>query len=244
MTSEIDEQSTPNKSNKRGARGQARQNKSSSAVDRLIIGSAKATGSTSNIVDSDLRLKRQNFNIVTSPPRSLGNQTFWAKLSLDLSFGISNVSVSENNFALLYSSFNGYSGSASFFDQYCMYGVTCTFTSNLTSGVAIYLMTAIDYDNIANIGIAGIQSFTSFNECVLGGNAADSLVRFLKPCVAPQVTSSNLPVAGGVGRMWLDVAYPSVQHYGMRVVIPVSASTTAGAVSCTVSAIFGFRNNQ
>jgi len=235
---------TPTKQSKRGARGQARQNKSSTAVDRSIIGSAKATGSTTNVVASDLLLKRQNFNIVTSPPKTLGNQSYWAKLSLDILFNMSSISVTESNFAFLASSFNGFANAASFFDQYCIYSVVLTFVSNMTTGAAVHIMTAIDYDNIANIGVAGIQSFTSFNESVLGGNGADSLIRYIKPCVAPQVTSSNLPVAGGLGRLWLDVAYPGVQHYGIRVVLPIGASTTSGAVGCTVTAIFGFRNNQ
>jgi hypothetical protein len=236
----------PTKQSKRGARGQARQNKSSSAVDSLIMSSAKATGSTTNIVSSDLRLKRQNFNIVQAPPRSLGDQTFWARLSLaDLPFNVSSTGITENNLAFNASSFNGFSNAASFFDQYCIYAVTVTYSSTLSGSGPIHIYTAIDYDSIANVGIAGIEAFTSFNETILGGNGQDSLVRFLKPCIAPQVTSSsNLPVAGGVGRSWLDAAYPSVNHYGIRMILNQYPSSVTGAVNGTVSAVFGFRNNQ
>jgi len=235
---------TPNKSNKRGG-GRVPQNKSpNKGVDRLIIDSAKATGSTSNVVASDLLLKRQNFNIVSQPPRSLGNQTFWAKLSIDLSQNISSSVVSENNLLFVAGSFNGFSNAASFFDQYCIYSIVASFVSNMTTGAAVKIMTAIDYDNVANVGIAGIQGFSSFNESALGGNGADSLIRFLRPCIAPQVTSSNLPVAGGISRAWLDIAYASVSHYGLRIVYPIAATTTSGAVGVTITAIFGFRNNQ
>jgi hypothetical protein len=210
------------------------------------MSSAKATGSTTNVVSSDLRLKRQNFNIVSTPPRSLGNQTFWARLSLaDLSYSVSSSSISENNLVFNASSFYGFSAAATFFDQYCIYAVTVTYSSQLATSVPIHIYTAIDYDSVANVGIAGIQQFTSFNETVLGGNGQDSLVRFLKPCIAPQVTnSSNLPIAGGVGRSWLDSAYPSVNHYGVRMILNIYTSTLSSVVNATVSAVLGFRNNQ
>jgi len=236
----------PTKQSKRGARGQARQNKSSSAVDSLIMSSAKATGSTTNVVSSDLRLKRQNFNIVSTPPRSLGNQTFWARLSLaDLPVNASSTGIVENNLTFNASSFYGFSSAQAFFDQYCIYAITATFSSTLSGSAPLHVYTAIDYDSIANIGIAGIQQFTSFNETILGGNGADSLVRFLKPCIAPQITnSSNLPVAAGVGRSWLDSAYPSINHYGLRIIVNQYPSSVTGALNVTVSAVFGLRNNQ
>jgi hypothetical protein len=218
--------------------------KSGNSVDKSIINSAKATGSTTNIVASDLTLRKQNFNIVQSPPKNIGNQIFWCKLSFDTVINISSLVVTEFNFLYIASSFNGFSGAAAFFDQYCIYMVINTLTSNATAIQGIRIMTAIDYDNVANIGISGIQAFSSYNESVLGSNGTDSLIRSLKPCIAPQVTSSSLPVPGGVSRAWLDIAYPNVSHYGLRLVLPLQSFTQVGAVTNTVTAVFGFRNNQ
>jgi hypothetical protein len=210
------------------------------------MSSAKATGSTTNMVSSDLRLKRQNFNIVQTPPRSLGDQTFWSRLSIsDLSYNASGTGITENNLVFNASSFYGFSAASTFFDQYCIYAVTVTYSATTSSGAPYHIYTAIDYDSVANVGVAGIQQFTSFNETILGGNGQDSLVRFLKPCIAPQVTnSSNLPIAGGVGRSWLDSAYSAVNHYGIRMIINQYGSSVTGAINGTVSAVFGFRNNQ
>jgi len=228
----------------RAGRDRGNNRASMASVDRSIIDSAKATGSTTNVVSSDLLLKKQNFNIVESPPRSLGNQTFWCKESYDSSLNISSSTITEFNIVTAGVNFSGFSSAQGFFDQYCIYSLTFTFTSNLVAGYSVRLMTAIDYDNVANIGVVGIQAYSSFNETVLGGNGADSLVRFLKPCIAPQVTSSNLPVAGGISRSWLDIAYASVQHYGLRTIIPVAAVSQVGAINLTITAVFGFRNNQ
>jgi len=166
-------------------------------------------------------------------------------MSFDLAMNISSLVLTEYNFSVGGSSFGtAFSNAQTFFDQYCLYSLTFTFSSNLGSGFGIRFMTAIDYDNTAMIGIAGIQGFSSYNESVLGGDGKDCLVRFVKPCIAPQVTSSNVPVAGGIGRAWLDIAYAAVAHYGLRTIAPIANATAAGGITCTVSGIFGFRNNQ
>jgi hypothetical protein len=237
---------TPNKSSKRGDR-RARQNKSSgSVVDREIINSHKASGATTNVVKSDLVLTRQNFNIVQTPPRQLSNQIFWCEMSVDDLISLSNTAVTEANVTYAASSFSAFSAAAAFFDQYCIYAVTTVISSLLVEASygAIQCYTAIDYDSAANVGKSGILSFSSANYSALGSGGQSSHLRFIKPCIAPQVTSSNLPVAGGVGRMWLDCAYPSVQHYALRNLYDIFSSSVTNAVHRVHTAIIGFRNNQ
>jgi hypothetical protein len=237
---------TPNKSNKRGAR-RVRQNKSSGrSVDSEIINSHKASGATTNVVKSDLVLTRQNFNIVQSPPKQLSNQIFWCEMSVDDLISLSNTAVTEANVTYAASSFSAFSAAAAFFDQYCIYAVTTTISSLLVEASygAIQCYTAIDYDSAANVGKSGILSFSSANYTSLGSGGQSSLIRFIKPCIAPQVTSSNLPVAGGVGRMWLDCAYPSVQHYALRNLYDIFSSSVTNAVHRVHTAVIGFRNNQ
>jgi len=191
-------------------------------------------------------MKRQNFNIVERPPRSLGTQTFWAELSYDALLSLVSTGVNEYNYAFLASSFNGFSNAATFFDQYCIYCVTIAVSSMLVEASygAITCHSAIDYDSVSNIGKAGIMSYTSYNDTSLGSGGQTSLTRFVKPCVAPQVTSSNLPVAGGVSRQWLDIAYPNVQHYGYRMLFDAFSANVSNAVHVVFTATIGFRNNQ
>jgi hypothetical protein len=234
---------TKNKSRKSGER-RVRQNKSS--ADREILNSQKSTGSTTTVVVSDLSMKRQNFNLIERPPRQIGNQTFWCKLMYDEPLSLSTIAASnEYNRAFLGSNFNGFSSAASFFDQYCIYSVTINVTSLMVSASygAAQCYTAIDYDSVANIGKVGIQAFSSCNYSAIGADATSAVTRFLKPCIAPQVTSSNLPVAGGVARAWLDCAYPSVQHYGLRMLFDAFSANVSNGIHVAYSAVFGFRNN-
>jgi len=216
-----------------------------SSTDRLILTSHKATGSTTNVVWSDLALRRQNFNIVQRPPKQLSNQIFWCQMSSDDLISLSNVSTTEANVIFAGNSFNGFSAAAAFFDQYCIYCVTVTLSSLVVeaSFPAIQCYTAIDYDSVSNIGKAALEGYSSFNYTSLGSGGQDSLVRLIKPCIANQVTSSNLPVPGGVSRQWIDIAYPSVQHYGFRNIFDTYTAVVTNAVHRVYTAVFGFRNN-
>jgi len=218
---------------------------SGSATDRLIVASAKATGSTTNIVKSDLVLRRQNFNLVQRPPKQLSNQTFWCKMSSDDLLSLSSTSTTEANVIFAGNSFSAFAAAASFFDQYCIYSVTVTLSSLLveSSYPAVQCYTAIDYDSVANIGKAALEGYSSFNYTSLGSGGQDSLIRFIKPCIANQVTSSNVPVPGGVSRQWIDIAYPAVQHYGFRCILDTFGSSVTNAVHRVFTAVLGFRNN-
>lgn len=235
---------TPKNQNKRGER-RARQNKFS--VDGEILKSHKSTGSTTNVVSSDLKMRRQNFNIVEVPRMPIGNQTYWCELSYDEPLSLSTTTAAnEYNRAFLGSNFNGFSNAATFFDQYCIYAVTVSVSSLMVSASfgAAQCYTAIDYDNVANIGKTGIQAYTSCVLTPIGADATSSLVRFIKPCIAPQVTSSNLPVAGGISRSWLDIAYPSVQHYGLRMIFDGFSANVTNGIHVSYTAVIGLRNNQ
>jgi hypothetical protein len=229
----------PNK-NRRLAKG-----KTSNSTDISIINSHKATGSTSNVVVSDTLRKRQNFNIVQRPPKQLSNQIFWCELSTDDLISLSNIATTEANVIFAMSSFPGFANAAAFFDQYCIYCVTITLSTLLVEASfgAVQCYTAFDYDSAANIGKAAIQGYGSYNFTSLAPGGQSSLVRLLKPCIAPQVTSSNVPVPGGVSRQWLDVAYPSVQHYGFRNIFDTYSASVTNAVHRNYTAIVGLRNN-
>jgi hypothetical protein len=191
-------------------------------------------------------LKRQNFNVVQSPPKQLSNQIYWAQLSTDDLISLSSTAVTEQNVAFNPSNFQGFSNLVAAFDQYCIYAVTITIATTVVEASfgAVQCYTAIDYDSNTAIGKAALEGFSSFNYTSLGPGGQSSLIRFVKPCIAPQVTnSSSLPVPGGVGRQWLDSAYTTVLHYGFRNIFDVYSSNVTNAVHRVYTGIFGFRNN-
>jgi hypothetical protein len=190
-------------------------------------------------------LRRQNFNIVQSPPKQLSNQIYWAQLSTDDLISLSNTAVTEANVVFTAANFNGFTQLSGAFDQYCMYAVTISIATLVVEASfgAIQCYSAIDYDSGTAIGKAALEAYSSFNYTSLGPGGQSSLIRFVKPCIAPQVTSSNLPVPGGVSRQWLDSAYPSVQHYGFRNIFDTYSATVTNAVHRVYTGVFGFRNN-
>jgi len=229
--------------NKRGRRSSGRKTKDS--VDSMIVNSHKATGSTTTVVQSDLTMRRQNFNIIQNPPRQLSNQIYWVQLSYDQQLGASATGPTEVNTYWTAGNFPEFSDFTSCFDQYCIYSVTTTFTNmaNNTTAQAIRLYTAIDYDSVTAVGKTGIFGFSSFQftSLAIGGNT--SLIRYVKPCLAPQVTSSNVPVPGGIGRAWVDCGYSGIQWYGLRTIIDQWVATATGVVEMSFTAVFGFRNS-
>lgn len=217
----------------------------SAGVDSLIINSHKATGSTTTVVMSDIAFRRQNFNLVQSPPRSLSNQIHWAQISSDTQLSLSTLAATETNFAFTISQFNGFSSLLQSFDQYCIYSITCTFAATIGGTVGIRLYTALDYDNVTLIGKAALLAFSTYQYTSLSSDGSNSLVRYLKPCIATQVTNSSLlPAAGGVARTWIDSSFSTILHYGLRCIIDTVASSTSGTVEVSFTALCGFRNNN
>lgn len=232
----------PSKNRRKPASGS-----NSSNTDALILASHKPTGSSSNVVRSDLILRRQNFNVVQRPPKQLGNQIFWCEMSTDNLLNVSLIGPTEFNTTVSASAFVPFTAAASFFDQYCIYAITVTITSMLVEVTypALQVYTAIDYDSVSNIGKSGIQGYTSMNYTSLAPGGVNSITRFIKPCISSQITNtSNLPVPAGVQRAWLDVAYPSIPHYGFRSLTDTFVANVTGAMHVTFTAVMGFRNNQ
>jgi len=224
-------------------RGQRRSGKTKNYnVDREIVNSHKLTGSTTTVVASDLNSKRQNFNIVQRPPRSFMNQIFWAQMSAQTQLSCTGTTFVEQNQFFTLSLWPEYAQATSFFDQYCIYSICAGFSyiGNATTPVRVH--TAIDYDSVANLGsISAIQNYGTYE--LLSITQDTSGIRYLKPTIAPQVTSSNVPVPGGIGRAWLDSAYPNVQHYGLRMITDTWVSTGSAVVNVVYTAVVGFRNN-
>jgi len=224
-------------------KGKGRKSGSAPASMRELVASNRPTGSTTSFPASDLILRRQNMNVVQTPPRQMSNQIFWTKFKQDQTISVSNIAVTETNVDFTAAGFPGVANFLACFDQYCIHSVVITMSSNANVSTPFRVWTALDYDSISTIGKNGILAFGNCAFASVAGGGDSSHERLLYPCVAPQVTgTSSLPQAGGVGRMWLDSAYPNIQHFGFRSIVDIWVNVSSLAVEITYTAIFGFRN--
>jgi hypothetical protein len=182
-------------------------------------------------------------NVVQTPPRQLSNQIFWTKFKTDQQISVSNISVTETNIDFFAGGFPGTASFLACFDQYCIHSIVITLSSNSNVSTPFRVWTALDYDSVSSIGKAGILAFSNCCFASIAGGGDTSHERLLYPCIAPQLTgTSSLPQAGGVGRCWIDSAYPNIQHYGFRSIVDLWVNESTLAVEMTFTAVFGFRN--
>jgi hypothetical protein len=182
-------------------------------------------------------------NIVQSPPKQLSNQIVWTKFKTDQQISVSNISTTETNVDFTAAAFSGAANFLAAFDQYCIHSVIITMSSNANVTTPFRVWTALDYDSTSVIGKNGILAFSNCCFASLAGGGDTSHERLLYPCVAPQVTGTSfLPQAGGVGRLWLDSAYPNIIHYGFRSIVDTWVNVSTQAIEITYTAVFGFRN--
>lgn len=224
----------------------SKQSSGSRNVDMEILRSHMLTGTTTTLVASDQFSKPQNFNIVQRPPKNFFTQTYWTQLSVNFTFGSSTSAITENNVSI---TINGFPGAAAYlatFDQYCIYSALVTYAylqenSAVTSSVQnVRVHTALDYDNVANIGLNALTSYSTYSAAELTPNT--SVVRYVKPCVSDSLISGSTPQAGsGIQRRWIDSAFNNITHYGVRCIV---GQTVLSSVSIDegITVIVGFRN--
>jgi len=233
--------------NRRNSRGKKSAQKSSS-IDNQIQNYAKSAGILSETVRGDLTSKRQNFNIVQSPPRNFLTMPYWIKQSIFQRAGYSSsVSVvTENNFGFTINSLTQFSSLAALFDQYCIYSITLTLEWSDTNSATfaapnarVVVFTALDYDNAANIGVSGIQGLSTFNESLVTPN--NCLIRMVKPCAALAAYTGSF---GGftTARIWCNSSSGGILHYGIRMILDVTPIIVN--LDATISIVAGWRNVQ
>lgn len=192
----------------------------------------------------DLLRAPRSWLLTQSPPKSFKNDIVWTQIQYGTTFTTNgSAAQTEVNQGFQLSSFANADGLKGYFDQYCIYAVTVSIgfsaaASYLGSGPNGNGYSAIDYDNVTNIGSgagAAIQAFGTCENFVI--NEGNSHQRFIKPAVATTVYSGSY----AVGRVWLNSTYDTVPHYGFR---SVFYTPTATSMSINVVAIIGWRNNN
>lgn len=203
------------------------------SVRRALISEMCGSGKNTNVISSDITWKRQNMNIVQIPPRNVGQLTHWEKSSVTGTFSVGAGSSSETNFQFAITDVANYSSWLAAFDQFCIFAVVLEFMTYSTTPVL--LLTAIDYDNSANVGIAGLNQFASLATTDLGGSVTH--VRYVEPCLDPITYASNY----GSSRLWIDSASSGALWYGVRTFVN-NPGGQAIVVQWTKTYVVGLRN--
>lgn len=220
-----------------------------SKVLSLIARQARpGTSATSNVVADDFRRKAMSTAFTLHPPRSLGNQTFWARYSAQAVVSTSTTAIFESNYSFSLSGFitnTQITSLAGVFDQYALYCVVCCIANNSPeggTGVIPQVYTALDYDNVTNLGsIGAISEFESINvTSIAPGN---SVCRTVLPMLSTAGFSATIGTYNPavLQRSWVDLGYPATSYYGFR---SITNNTPGAAVQLdfTFTLIVAFRN--
>lgn len=199
----------------------------------------------------DYQFKVPSFSITQSPPRNLRNQIYWFQKTVTFlsSKSISYTSDTEYNTSFTVSNLipNEVTALLSLFDQYCIHTIVIhvnVVNSLLNfSGTAGRLTTAIDYDNVGNLGSeAAVQEFSTAQTVEV--TQGTSVERVLKPCV--DLAVYQLSGTGyGPTRVWLDSVSNAVPHYGFRSYWTGNTYNSGGGLIAdyVVTSVLGFRQS-
>jgi hypothetical protein len=234
----------PNKQNRRSSRSSKKRNNPN---DLMTVQSSRSTAAAQvAFPKEDLNRRFRAWILNQSPPRALSNQIFWIQGKRQSTQVISTTAPVEFNLAFYLSDTPDISPLSGFFDQYCIFSVVVNLPFNYsgtTPGGLGSVFTAIDFDNVGNIG--GPDAIESYESCLSSKISADqSIQRLIHPCVAQSLyTTTGGAFAGySVSRSWIDSANSSVPHYGFRSFYISNVGTTLTALY-DVNYVFGFRNN-
>jgi len=236
----------PSKSKRSGRTSKNRQN--SSSTDRSIAQSATVVGrGMVEVPSQDFGRRPPSWQLNQTPPRALRNQIIWVQGKTQAQLTISNSAPTEHNLSFQFADCTDLVGLAAFFDQYCLYSVTVNVSPDYEgAGSTLYtfgsVATAIDYDNVTNLG--NLALVLAYSSCVVQElTSGQSLQRYIKPCVSPALYTSAAAFSGyGVSRMWVDSATTNVPHYGFRSFF-VSNTVNGLSVTYDVNYVIGLRNN-
>lgn len=236
---------TPKSKGKRGVRRRATQNKSPATAVLSAISAAHHSGVRANVLTSgtDLIVARQSWLLTQHPPKNFPRMIFWIQATVEWSFSVTSA-LTEANRTFQLSDVAGYTAYTGAFDQFCIYAVIQRYTPGLGNALTAYageITTAIDLDNITNLGsYATLLSYgTSLTSEVIYGL---SMERKILPCVSTPLVNNTETITGyNVARNWIDSAYASTPHFGSRCIVSNSASTGYSFV-VNQTYILGFRN--
>jgi hypothetical protein len=218
------------------ARRSIRKRDNTTAVLRSLA--QNGSNSDDHFVGADLGFKPISVGFVASPPRNVLSQIYWVRQNTNSAFATSASALVESNLSftntldlLQAANYNAV------FDQYYLHSVMVTLSngSGAASAVLPEIFTAIDFDNISNLGsITAITAFETCNTAILA--AGKSVTRLIKPCISTN-TGTNTAI---VTRQWVNTTYTNVQFNGLRIIAAQTSVPTT--IDVSISCLWAFRN--
>jgi hypothetical protein len=209
----------------------------------MVASSHHSAAAASTIqVSQDFRPRAPKWALTQRPPMNISSLIYWVQENTQTNFAVATATV-ESNFVFQIAAINAVNSYLAIFDQYCIYAVHVRIIPNTeypASGTLGSLATAIDYDNVNNLGSwTAIQDYGTVN--ITQVESGVSVERYIEPCVAPAIYNAAGSFTGfGVGRYWIDSANSGVPHYGLRTY--TNGSTISYTMLVNTTYILGFRN--
>jgi hypothetical protein len=240
-----------NKSNKNRRVGNRRANQKqtpkSNANARALIRDHHIGGLGGRVsVPADIDRRIISFNLTQNPPAQVRNLIHWFEVSfLNTTLAISNSVYTEYNLSFALNLLNNYTHFVNLFDQYCIHSVlieiAVTATANLGTNLG-RLTTAIDYDNLTNLGVENnLMEFSTSNTVEV--TTGLTVERYVKPTAKTYLTASSASYPAEPQRVWIDSSIASATHYGLRTFWYNNSNSSLSAdYMCTY--IMGMRNIQ
>lgn len=136
------------------------------------------------------------------------------------------------------------------FDQYRIVAIVITLTPtinmNAIVATSVYmprLYTCIDYDDATAPG--SVNAIQQYDSCIVSPPFS-AITRIIKPCMALAAYSGTFSSYANVSDQWIDMASPSVQHYGMKYAVEpgTSGQTTLQGYETETVMFFECRNQR
>jgi len=179
-------------------------------------------------------------------PRNINDQVVWSRAILSQTINLSAVAETQIGALFRLNMHPEFAAYETIFDQYCIPCVRATIrstetTTNLAGGLNMpRIYTVIDHDDANTITVAQAKEYSTCQE----QRTTESVTRLVYPRVA-QATYAGAFTGFGNGRMWIDCASDTVQHYGLK--IAAEADTrTGGPCELLVEYViyYAFRNRH
>jgi hypothetical protein len=171
-------------------------------------------------VPEDFTRKPASFFLTQTPPRRIRDAIHWFEVTLlNTTLSVSNLTTTEYNQSFSLSGLSNASAYTNLFDQYCIHSVLVSFavtsSADYFSGSQGRVTTALDFDNISNLGSeATLQQYMS--AITVEVTPGLSVERYVKPTAKGYLTTGGGAYAGLPERVWIDCTLPTIPHYGVR----------------------------
>lgn len=175
-------------------------------------------------------------------PKALQTQIHWIQTSTDSTVALANNAITEKNLTFQLSDTTVAGSIAGLFDQYAIFAVNVRIIVSNSATVATsppLFTTAIDYDNVTNLGnLAVLRSYST----AVTSTVNEIQERYIEPCNAPALYSGSVFTHFGQSRMWVDTTNTTTPHYGLRMIVGSLGAAVTGVISFETTYVICARN--